>query len=195
MQLTQQPDQTVTGVARDLGIPLSVLQGWRRQAKGTLAPDPDPTSPGETEARIRQLERELEIARQERDILKKSGGLLRQGKQVRYAFIAEHRLEFRFEIMLRMLEVSKSGFYDWRGRQQQPSSRQQEDTNLSQRIRHIHTRSRGRYGMPRVHAELRAEGVRVSRKRVARLMRVAGLQGRGKRKYRVTTKARETHPV
>jgi transposase len=72
VQLTQQPDQTVTGVARDLGIPLSVLQGWRRQAKGMLAPDPHPTSPGETEARIRQLERDLEIARQERDILKKA---------------------------------------------------------------------------------------------------------------------------
>jgi putative transposase len=71
--------------------------------------------------------------------------------------------------MLRMLEVRGSGFYDWRGRQQQPSSRQQEDTNLSQRIRHIHARSRGRYGMPRVHAELREEGVRVSRKRVAGL--------------------------
>jgi transposase len=72
VQLTQQPDQTVTGVARDLGIPLSVLQGWRRQATGMLAPDPHPTSPGETEARIRQLERDLEIARQERDILKKA---------------------------------------------------------------------------------------------------------------------------
>jgi putative transposase len=95
---------------------------------------------------------------------------------VRYPFIAEHRLESRFELMLRMLEVRGSGFYDWRGRQQQPSSRQQEDTNLSQRIRHIHARSRGRYGMPRVHAELREEGVRVSRKHVARLMRVAGLQ-------------------
>jgi putative transposase len=108
---------------------------------------------------------------------------------VRFAFIAEHRLEFRFEIMLRVLEVSKSGFYDWRRRQEHLSSRHQENAKLDERIRDIHSRSRGRYGMPRVHAELRDEGVRVSRKRVA------GLQGRGKRKYRVTTQARETRPV
>lgn len=139
VQLTQQPDQTMTGVAQDLGIPLSVLQGWRRQAKGN--PPRASTSPGEAEARIHQLERNLKIARQERDILKKSGGLLRQGKHVRYAFIAKHCLEFRLKIMLHLLEVSKSGFYDWRGRQQQPSSRWQQNAQLDERIRLIHSQS------------------------------------------------------
>jgi transposase len=74
VRLTQQPDQTVNGVARDLGIPLSVLQGWRRQAKGNTPRASTP--PGEADARIRQLERDLEIARQERDILKKQWLLL-----------------------------------------------------------------------------------------------------------------------
>jgi transposase len=70
---SNQPDHTVTGVARDLGVPLSVLQGWRRQAKGDLSTRPQSSPlPSDQEARIRQLERELEIARQERDILEKA---------------------------------------------------------------------------------------------------------------------------
>lgn len=73
VRLSQQPSNTVAGVARDLGIPLSVLQGWRRQASISLPTSPQVTPlPSEQDARIRQLERELEIARQERDILEKA---------------------------------------------------------------------------------------------------------------------------
>lgn len=84
--------------------------------------------------------------------------------------------------MCKALRVSRSGYYAWRDRP--PSRRSREDAALSAKILQIHERSRGTYGSPRVHAELRAIGIRCSRKRVARLMREAGLRGciRGRRK-------------
>ena len=75
-------------------------------------------------------------------------------------------------VMARVLGVSASGFYDWRDRR--PSDRHRSDGVLLRRIRTIHAVSHGTYGAPRVHAELRAEGVQVGRKRVARLMCEAG---------------------
>jgi putative transposase len=85
-------------------------------------------------------------------------------------------------VLCRVLKVSRSGYYDWKDRP--PSKRDQENAALTQKIREVHDRSRRTYGYPRVHAELKALGVRCSRKRVARLMRKAALQGciRGRRK-------------
>ena len=77
--------------------------------------------------------------------------------------------------LCRLLGVSRSGYYAWRRRP--PSARARADQGLSQRIREIHERSRGTYGTPRIRAELRDAGVAGSRKRVARLLRQAGLQG------------------
>src|SRR5690606_15053498 len=76
-------------------------------------------------------------------------------------------------------EVSTSGYYAWR--QRQPSEREREDAALTERIRAVHEDSYGTYGAPRIHAELRDQGVRVGRKRVARLMREARLQGVSRR--------------
>ncbi len=87
--------------------------------------------------------------------------------------------------MCRLLGVSTSGFYAWRDRA--PSARAQADTQLLVQIRQIHERSRETYGRPRVHAELTEQGVRVSPKRVSRLMRAAGLQGVSRRKGIYTT--------
>jgi hypothetical protein len=75
--------------------------------------------------------------------------------------------------MCRVLKVSTSGFYAWRGRPL--SNRYLSDLALKVKIRAIHDRSRGTYGRPRVHAELKADGERISGKRVARLMREEGL--------------------
>ncbi|MFC7963052.1 IS3 family transposase [Rhodococcoides kroppenstedtii] len=83
----------------------------------------------------------------------------------------------------RTLEVSRSGFYEWRHRS--PSVRDMSDALLANSIRDIHEGSRGCYGAPRVHAELRlGAGVRVGRKRVARVMRILGLAGIGARHKR-----------
>jgi len=82
--------------------------------------------------------------------------------------------------LCRLLGVSRSGYYAWRRRP--PSARARADRGLSQRIREIHEQSRGTYGTPRIRAELRDAGVACSRTRVARLLRLAGLQGCHRRK-------------
>lgn len=82
-----------------------------------------------------------------------------------------------------MLNVSTSGYYEWLGRQESP--RALRDKELAKLIAAIHAESRGTYGWPRVHAELvLGLGESVNRKRVARLMRQAGLQGIHRRKGR-----------
>jgi putative transposase len=88
-------------------------------------------------------------------------------------------------MMCRVLDVSESGYYAWRVRP--PSARARRDGELLERILAIHGQSRGTYGAPRVQVELRAQGIRVSRKRVARLMRQAGLRGVSRRRFVVTT--------
>ena len=87
--------------------------------------------------------------------------------------------------MCRLLAVSPSGYYAWRDRA--PSARAKADDILTQRIAAIHTHSKGTYGVPRVHAELHDQGVKVGRKRVARLMGAAGLAGVSRRKGTRTT--------
>jgi putative transposase len=87
--------------------------------------------------------------------------------------------------MCRVLEVSASGFWAWSKRP--PSARALADAELTETIREIHRASRGTYGVPRVHAELRDSGIRCSRKRVARLMRAAGLEGVHRRRSAHTT--------
>ncbi len=92
--------------------------------------------------------------------------------------------------LCRVLGVSASGFYAWRDRP--PSARAMNNAVLTERIRQIHAESDQTYGMPRVRAELRDQGVTISRQRVARLMRKAGLQGISRRRaYIVTTRRDE----
>ena len=83
-----------------------------------------------------------------------------------------------------LLKVSRAAFYEYlKG----PSGRGQQDADLAAKIAAVHEESKGRYGAPRVHAELRRRGHRHGRKRVARLMRQAGLQGRAARRWKKTT--------
>jgi putative transposase len=94
----------------------------------------------------------------------------------------------------RLLGVSSSGYHAWKDRP--PSKRATADTALTERIRAIHSRSRQTYGMPRIYAELVQQGVRVGRKRVARLMRAAGLQGISRRKgIRTTIRGTEAQVI
>lgn len=98
------------------------------------------------------------------------------------------------ERLCEALGVSRSGFYAWQ--RHAPSARVQTDLALSERIRHLHARSRGSYGSPRLHRDLVEEGVRCGRHRVARLMRQGGLRGAQKRRFRPrTTDSRHSRPV
>jgi transposase InsO family protein len=84
-----------------------------------------------------------------------------------------------------LLKVSRSAYYAARG--DEPSDRARQDAELAARVRAAHGESKGRYGSPRIHAQLRAQGLRHSRKRVARLMRAQGLQGRAAKRWKKTT--------
>lgn len=92
-----------------------------------------------------------------------------------YRFIAAERANHPVALMCRVLGVSTSGFYEWCARP--PSPRSIADRVLLEQIREVHERSRRTYGAPRICAELRSGGTRVSRKRVARLMARAGICG------------------
>jgi putative transposase len=105
-----------------------------------------------------------------------------------------HQAAHAIATMCRVLDVSASGYYAWRTRTQ--SARAQADACLLTAIRTIHARSRGTYGAPRIHAELVATGTRVSRKRVARLMRTAGVCGVSRRtRPRTTVRGAATRPA
>jgi len=99
-----------------------------------------------------------------------------------FRLIHAEKASYPVSVLCKALKVSRSGYYDWKDRP--PSRRSREHVALTAKIREIHERSRKTYGSPRVHAELRAIGVRCGRKRVARLMREAGLKGclRGRKK-------------
>ncbi len=112
---------------------------------------------------------------------------------MRFVFIRAHERLWHITTMCRVLEVSRAGYYAWRARPL--CDRVKDDWVLRDRIRQIQEEVKGRYGSPRVRMELRALGVRCSRKRVARLMREHGLQARRPRRFRVTTKSDHRQPV
>jgi putative transposase len=95
--------------------------------------------------------------------------------------------------MCRVLGVSPSGYYAWRKRPLAPRARA--DAALTAQIQVVHRESRGTYGAPRIHADLVAQGVRVGRKRVARLMRTRGLHGVSRRKFRTTVRDEAARPA
>jgi transposase InsO family protein len=112
---------------------------------------------------------------------------------VKFAFIEASQVAFPIGPMCEVLGVSRSGYYAWR--KCPTPARAKSDAQLTVEIAGAHKRSRSTYGSPRVHAELRARGVRVGRKRVERLMRQNGIQARRKRRFRRTTDSNHANPV
>ena len=106
------------------------------------------------------------------------------------------KTEYSILALCQNLEVSPSGYYDWQRRRRSPGPRARETQALVQAIEGIHTQSRQTYGSPRMVAELRRQGRRHGRNRVARLMQDRGLCGRQRGRYRVqTTDSHHDHPI
>jgi putative transposase len=106
-----------------------------------------------------------------------------------FTFIAESCSDLPVATSCRVMKVTTSGFYEWQQRQADPAPRVREDHELTNTIIEVHRQSRGTYGAPRVHAELRlGAGIRIGRKRVARLMRNAGIEGVYRRRRRGCTR-------
>ena len=104
---------------------------------------------------------------------------------MKFRFIEDHRDIWPVRVMCAALEVSRSGYYAWRGRRESP--RAADNRVLLAAIRRVHADHRGRYGAPRIQAALRAEGHSVSRGRVERLMRRHGIRAISQRRFRVVT--------
>ncbi|MFT4569384.1 MAG: putative transposase [Candidatus Binatia bacterium] len=112
---------------------------------------------------------------------------------MKFAAINEQTADFNVAWMCRMLGVSRSGYYAWSSRP--PSTRALSDLELIPRIEAIFHRNRRAYGSPRIQRELRDQGTRVSKRRVARLMGVRGLVARPTKRFRKTTDSKHLNPV
>jgi transposase InsO family protein len=111
----------------------------------------------------------------------------------KYTFVATHANTYPVTLLCRVLGLARSGYYAWR--KHPTSSRTQQDAKLTKEIQTVFDESRKRYGSPRVHAALQAQGIRCSKKRVARLMRMARLVARVRRRCTRTTDSRHDQPI
>ncbi|MDX2021136.1 MAG: IS3 family transposase [Deltaproteobacteria bacterium] len=112
---------------------------------------------------------------------------------MKFAFIQEQRVAFPVAALCRLLGVSTSGFYA--SVQRKESRHSKGDAELARRIHALHVASGYNYGSPRIHADLKASGQRVARKRVARLMRQTGLKALTRRRFKATTDSKHGHPI
>jgi transposase InsO family protein len=116
---------------------------------------------------------------------------------VRYRFIQDNRNELPVKKMCQVLSVSRSGYYDWKSRQEhEPPARQKRRDELLGEIRKAHAAGRGLYGSPKVYEELKAKGVAVSENTVAKYMKMAGIRSKVHKRFVVhTTDSTHDHPV
>ena len=182
-------------LAREFEPSSQAIRSWVAQAdrqEGRREEKGDALTGAERDE-LARLRRENKQLRLERDILSRAAAWVRKGDRrgpVRvFEFMSAHQAHFPVAVMARVLGVSESGFHAWQRRA--PSTRAVADASLLKRISTIHASSRGTYGAPRIHAELRAGGDGHGRKRVARLMRAAGLVGASRRGGAVVTTRRD----
>ena len=129
---------------------------------------------------IAQLKREVIKLKAERDILKKSRGLLREGIDVKFGFVAKHRGIWPAEWLCEALGVSRGGFYAWLTRPR--SQRSRSDEELGAKVRASFLASDRTYGARRIWHDLLAEGISCGLHRIERLMRLQALKARPRRR-------------
>jgi transposase InsO family protein len=112
---------------------------------------------------------------------------------VKFAFISEEKVAFPVIVLCRVLLVSASGYYA--SLKRSASAHARRDDELAKKIEASHGASKRRYGSPRVHADLKAAGLRVAVKRVARIMRENKLSARTRRRFRTTTDSKHAFPI
>ena len=112
---------------------------------------------------------------------------------MKYAVIQQHRGQYPVQMMCRALNVSRSGYYDWRDRPE--SARARRHRELTEKIRSFHQASRDTYGSPRIHEDLVVSGEQVGKNTVALLMQRGGIVPKTVRKFRATTDSRKTVPA
>jgi transposase-like protein len=187
IELARRGDRPLVQLAKDLGISRSCLHAWLKQDDADARSGAGDQLSTATRKKLADLRRRTRQLQTENDVLKRAVHLaLRKcSPKVLYSLIRELADgHVPVAVACRLLHVSTSGYYDWLGRPE--PARALRNKELTKMIRQIHADSNGCYGSPRVYARLRVDlGEEVNRKRVARLMREAGLQGaRGRERRR-----------
>ncbi|WP_438494249.1 IS3 family transposase [Streptomyces asiaticus] len=195
--------RTYAAVAADLGITAESLRTWVRKAEAETVPGRRDAGGSQAEelARLRSenarlLKAEKGVAPGARDPAPGSR-LFRSGGEVsprRWDFISDNRADFGVKRICRVLGTSRADYYRHLATEPTRAERQAEEKRTVAEIRAIHAEHHGAYGAPRVHAELRARGHRINRKRVTRLMRINHIIGRHLRKKKRTTIVDRTAP-
>ncbi|MCW5641732.1 MAG: IS3 family transposase [Rhodoferax sp.] len=187
--------QSIAATAKILGLAEQTLHNWiKAEQQGRLgSAGSKPVSSEQME--IARLRAELARVKMERDILGKSDGVLREAAGLKYAWIERHRTQWPVSLSCEVLGVSASGYHDHRRRSGKPHPRRIGNDALLVHIRAVHAHSRGEYGWPRVWKQLLAQGVRVGKERVRKLMKQHGIKARSKRKFKATTDSSHSLPV
>jgi transposase-like protein len=187
VKLSSMPGVQVQMVADALDIHPFMLSRWRKEARDGIPPGPSEAgrrgaaagardqAPAGARARARDAPRGARP-------FKKSHPVLFRTKSEIFAFIESQRERFAMRRLCALYGVTRAGYYAWRIRGE--SARQGQDQDVLRQIRAVFESSRATYGSPRIHQALRATGTRVSRRRVERLMREAGLRARAAKLYR-----------
>ncbi|MGE0847862.1 MAG: IS3 family transposase [Flavobacteriaceae bacterium] len=181
VRLVKDRGVAVAQAARDLDVHENVLRKWVRD----LSMDPQHAFPGHGQMKPEQLEidrlrKEVAKLKAERDIPKKGRSLLREGSDMRFAFIAKHRSIWPVAWLCEALDVSRSGFHAWLNRS--PSARSRRDEMLVTAIDRSFKSSDRTYGARRVWHDVLAESLSCGLHRIERLMRQNGLRARPRRR-------------
>ncbi|MFJ8744663.1 IS3 family transposase [Embleya sp. NPDC127516] len=186
----------ITQVARELGIHDTTLGTWVTRYRRSMAgPESAPRNPDTSTERERQLEREVRKLREENAFLLKASAYFARETMVssRYELVDAEKANFRVAEMCRWLDISRSGYYEWRIRPESATARRRE--RLKAAIKEIFTANHETYGYRRVHAVLARSGETASPELVRALMRDLGLVPCQPRPWRVvTTRADGAHP-
>ncbi|WP_204525534.1 IS3 family transposase [Citrobacter cronae] len=162
---------SVSSVATRLDITTHSLYAWIKK----YGPDSSTNKEeSDAQAEIRRLQKELKRVTDERDIFKKSRGVLRKAVRLRYAFIRDNTCCWPVRLLCRVLDVHPSGFYAWL--QQPHSQRHQADLRLTGQIKQFWLESGCVYGYRKIHLDLRDSGQQCGVNRVWRLMNRAGIK-------------------
>ncbi|WP_409249908.1 IS3-like element IS3 family transposase [Enterobacter hormaechei] len=170
----------VTAAARELSLYESLLYNWRSKQQNQQT-----SSERELEmsTEIARLKRQLAERDEELAILPKGRDILREAPEMKYVFIEKHQAEFSIKAMCRVLRVARSGWYTWCQRRTRISTRQQFRQHCDSVVLASFTRSKQRYGAPRLTDELRAQGYSFNVKTVAASLRRQGLRAKASRKF------------
>ncbi|MGI5241103.1 IS3 family transposase [Dactylosporangium sp. CA-139066] len=193
VELVRSSGRPINEVARELGMSHETLRNWVRRQDQPARPEGAAAGVGlsvaDKDAEIARLRAEVAELRVEKEILRKAAAYFQGDGSVtsRFQFISTHRAVYGVKRLCRLLAVSRSGFYRWIAAEPDRRARAEAEDELADQIAAVHTESSGTYGSPRVTAELHAQGVRVNRKRVERVMRQRGIAGKHLRRRRRTT--------